>query len=215
MTEKTKLYQLICLFSPLSGQEECDKAAKDTEKWITDQAGSIRQSSKIERKALSYPIKKYLEAYYWIVDFSLPPESVQQLSQNLKMRSDVIRTLLVAEDAVKKAKPAAKPQAVEPLSNPFVAKVEPIDAAQPSVTPTAAPKPQNTVQQPAVPTVAPAPAEAAKKEEKPLTAAIKEAPTKAAPVPEPKKTSEPQKTARNEKAQIEDLDKKLEEILNQ
>lgn len=57
-------------------------------------AGIINEG-KLQKIRLSYPIKKETVAYFGYVYFSLSPESIKDLSSQLKLNSKVLRTIII------------------------------------------------------------------------------------------------------------------------
>jgi small subunit ribosomal protein S6 len=168
MTEDAKQYQMTCLFPPSLNQEQLDKAIQKIKQLIITQGGSFSQEKNptVQLKRIAYPINKHQEAFYAILNFSLPTQMMEVLAQQLNLENILIRYLITGQ-----AQPKAKidKEIKETIDyNKMVEKVESMSVQKKST---------------------PINPELSLKNEKPVSE-IKE------------------------KAEIEELDKKLEEILN-
>lgn len=201
MKKKTKSYQLTCLFSPLGGKEEAEKNIKQIQEWIVEQEGSIpkKETSDVVRKGLAYPVKKCQEAFYWNTRFLLPPKQVRKLRRKLEAEDNIIRCMII-EKKKTKVQPI-KETAKEVLDLKIVDKIEPL-TNQPvkpkddQVTPE-----KETHENPIV-------------QEKKAAFPTEEEITKETDDFIASQDTTPKHNP-DEKVQIEELDKKLEEILNQ
>ncbi|RMG95962.1 MAG: 30S ribosomal protein S6 [Chloroflexi bacterium] len=50
-------------------------------------------------RSLAYPIKKFTEGYYVLVETKMAPENVKELERNLEIAEDVLRYLVVRKDS--------------------------------------------------------------------------------------------------------------------
>jgi len=159
---------------------------------IKELGGEITADNIIGRQRLAYPIKQSFQGTYVSVEFNGEPQSIIKLDAQLRLMNEIIRHLII----VKKIKTAdeIKREAVidEELRKEREAELKKMEKqdARPFAKPIEAPA------TPAVVTEAPVAVEA--------TAEALDA----APVAEPVKES-----AKKEKVSLEDLDKKLDEIL--
>ncbi|MEA2113193.1 MAG: 30S ribosomal protein S6 [Patescibacteria group bacterium] len=194
MNEENKTYQLNCLLSPLLSPEELSKLVQKIKREITGQEGSLVgegvSAANPAKKRLAYPINKYQEAFFLNVDFVFPIQSVSQLKEQIASEENVIRCLIATK---KKQAPQ-----VEKTKDAF--DFEMIDKIEPLSTKEISPREEIT-----------------SKEE------IKKNEAKDAPLESKRPTEQeaalkkdiPVEKQAKEKVKIEELDKKLEEILNQ
>lgn len=162
MNQDTKQYQMIAVFPPTLNPEELKKNIEKVKEIITAYQGAILDSAEPQLKRLSYPINKYEEAFYSTINFSLSPESMEEINKQLNLEDNLIRHVITTyQESKAKSEPAMD-------YSKMVEKIEPI-----------------------------------KKEP------VKE------PEPEKEKPKEKKPVKKTPKAEIEDLDKKLEEILSE
>lgn len=128
MNPKTKSYQITCLFSPLLEQAKLNEIIQKIKQAIADLDGSISSLetetslANLIKKKLSYPIKKYQEAFYSSFQFLLPPKMLKQFQQRLDSEEDIIRYLITV-----KQKPKSK-GIKESFDFKLVDKIEPLSA---------------------------------------------------------------------------------------
>ncbi len=167
MNEDNKKYQIVMVFPPILEPKELEQEINKVKQIIASYQGTFSEekNSEPQLKKLSYPINKYEEAFYLTLNFSLPPQEMEEVNKQLNLEDNLIRFVITAYDETKD-----KPEQTVDYSK-MVEKIEPLATPR-------KPKPE------------------------PVLKAKEEAPEK-------KKSSE-----KSSKAEIEDLDKKLEEILN-
>ncbi len=171
MSEDTKQYQIVMVFPPILEPKQLEQIIGKIKQIITGYQGSFSEektASEPQLKKLSYPINKYKEAFYLTLNFSLPPQAIEEINKQLNLENDLIRYVITAYDETKIQPEQATDyskmvEKIEPLSIPRKDEPEPIL------------KPKDDLE------------------------AI------------PKKKTPVRKST---KAELEDLDKKLEEILN-
>jgi len=109
MTDQ-KQYQLTSIVSPLLDQAGLTELVQKIKKWISDLGGSLKEE-KITKRNLSYPVKKYEQAFYANLNFILSPTEIAELQKKLKLEENILRYLIVG----------LKPESIRP---------EPLDLAR-------------------------------------------------------------------------------------
>lgn len=167
MNQENKTYRLTCLFSPLLGLEELGKLVQEIKKEITDQEGFFigKEVSAVNliKKRLTYPIKKYQEAFFLNINFFLPAQLIEQFKKQITLKENIIRSLV----SIQKKEKVQEEKIEESFNFEMIDKVEPLSEERTKIK------------------------EIAPKEDLTERKSVKE------------------------KVKIEELDKKLEEILNQ
>lgn len=124
MNEDTKQYQIVMVFPPVLNPEQLSQAIEKVKQIITDQQGSFSsiEIPSAQLKRLSYPINKHQEAFYLTLGFSLPPQAIELLNQQLNLENDLIRHIITTQDQIK-----IRPKQKQTIDySEMIEKVEPI-----------------------------------------------------------------------------------------
>lgn len=187
-------YELLYLISNKFTEDEVKPIAEKIENIITTNGGQITYREDWGKKKLAYPIKHFVYGYYLLVEFDVEPLTLAKIERSIRMQHDVLRHQIVTR-AVRTIDLKEKPKQIffeEPKKEaPTTAKTAKPETAK--KTEEAAPVVAETV-------ATEAPAEKAA-EVKPAAEATEKA---------PKKTT---KAAKDSKASLEELDAKLDKIL--
>lgn len=108
-TKSTKqLYECLVLFKPHTDIDEMEGALKQFEKTLTDTyQGDITQQDRMGRKRLSYPIKKFKDAFMYVLLMKMPKNQVQGFRNWCLINDNIVRIAIVArdEELMKQRKP--------------------------------------------------------------------------------------------------------------
>ncbi|MDQ7028296.1 MAG: 30S ribosomal protein S6 [Ardenticatenia bacterium] len=152
--EDLRRYELYVVLRPDLEDEELTATVERLNGFITARDGLILSLQHLGRRRLAYPIKHHLEGYDLLYDLLLPPLGPAFVEQQMRLREEILRYLLVRRDDLPPLSPeelarhrAAVPaegdagkivaesdQAVESESPPS----EGTDSAAPAGEPTAA-----------------------------------------------------------------------------
>jgi small subunit ribosomal protein S6 len=95
-SEKTPHYEMIYIISNKYSEEELNKIIKKIDKLITDNSGKITYNENWGKKKLAYQIKGFKYGYYNLVEFDLKGEKLLKLNNSLRMETDIIRHQIVS-----------------------------------------------------------------------------------------------------------------------
>ena len=137
MPEKTqRQYELTFILSPNLGEEEISSFEQEIEKNIENLEGTLRKKGRLEKRSLSYPIKKFQSGYHLMVNFLFSPEKLEELYSALKHKKEILRYIItvVPEESsfvkdIKGKKPKKIPQA-EKIKKPKEEKPSPKKASK-------------------------------------------------------------------------------------
>lgn len=90
-------YEMVTIFQ--ADLEDHKVAVEEIEGVVRNLGGEIGKSSSWGKRRFAYPIQKQTEGFYAILSFSLDPAQVRELERLLKLRTQVIRHLVIATDA--------------------------------------------------------------------------------------------------------------------
>lgn len=89
-------YELVFIVAPTVEDGDALQAQVETVSGRVSQLGG--EISKVDiwgRRRLAYPIRKFNEGHYVLMNLLLPPESVASLERDLKISESVLRHLVV------------------------------------------------------------------------------------------------------------------------
>lgn len=94
MEEKdTKNYEFGFLLNGMLGDTEVIAVFDEIEKILSGFGAKILKKSEIERKALTYPIKKQKEAYFAFIHLEIDPEKINEVKNRFKYDANIVRYL--------------------------------------------------------------------------------------------------------------------------
>ena len=98
-------YELAFHLSSNLEEAEVQKTRQELEKSITSHGGSVSFAKDPEKTRLAYPISHQLNAFFGFFDFNLEsPESVQQIRDELRLNTNVLRFIILKIKEESKAK---------------------------------------------------------------------------------------------------------------
>lgn len=197
-------YELMFIISPKVKEADMRPAADQIQKMITAGGGKVIEELDWGKKKFAYPIKNYRHGFYYVLSFDTEPAAAKQLDNSLKQNDDLLRYLMIRLEtsAVKalteqKKRALAHPEEGEKETAENAGPAAQITPENPALAPVEAKPEHKTEKEPIVAIKTPA---------KPETTTV----TKIAPKEESSVSQEKQ-----EKAKLDELDKKLDEILDE
>lgn len=184
-----KTYELTYIIAPDITIEEAEAKSKEIENAIQSKEGVILKSDKPVAKTLSYQIKKFGSGFFAILEFQSEPEVMVQIKSDIEKDGKILRHLILVKNPARKLK--ERRQRIKPaLVVENIAKEVQKDAEK--VVEFVKEKIEKIL------------------EEKP--ASVKDS---GEARPEKKTTTRKKAEKSKEKAEMEDIDKKLDEILSE
>jgi small subunit ribosomal protein S6 len=89
-----KNYELVYVVRP-NADEETREAVLNKVKEVVGAAGEVAKVDVWGNKKLAYPIAKFTEGHYVLVNFSSAVDVPKELDRNLKINENVIRHMIV------------------------------------------------------------------------------------------------------------------------
>ncbi len=89
-----KNYELVYVVKP-NADEETKEAVLNKVKEVVATQGEVETVDTWGNKKLAYPIAKFTEGYYVLVNFKSGVEVPKELDRNLKINENVIRHMIV------------------------------------------------------------------------------------------------------------------------
>ncbi len=116
-------YEIALVINPDVPEKEVEKIAQETRDLLAGMQAAVA-STKVERRSLAYPIKRWTEAYYVFIECDAPGSMPQAIRHELRHREGLIRMGFVNKP-LQPEMPAPEPPAVEPAPAPEAEQFEP------------------------------------------------------------------------------------------
>ncbi|MCA9788863.1 MAG: 30S ribosomal protein S6 [Cyanobacteria bacterium HKST-UBA05] len=120
MSESPNLtnYECMVLFKPLADIDDMEGAIKAFETLLTDtHGGQIVEQDRVGRKRLSYPIKKFNDAFMYVALAKLPPSAIADIRALCRINDNILRLSVIARDEklleLRRQRQARMPQRTE------------------------------------------------------------------------------------------------------
>jgi small subunit ribosomal protein S6 len=136
-------YELVVVLSPTVGDEGFPATVERINGVITNNGGEIKNVDAWGRRRLAYPIRRNLEGFYAVTQFSAEPTAIRPLEANLDLAEDVLRHLVIKVEYVKPYEKKKKKTGAGATAA-SIAAPEQVPAA---VTPTPAPEPAAAIEE--------------------------------------------------------------------
>lgn len=120
-------YELLYIVSVKHTGEELQKIIDGVTKLIKDNNGTITKDDILGKLKLAYPIKKVYQGTYVVFEFDLPRQNLKEIDKQLKLMPEVLRHLIVAKKIKTKEEIEHEQQIQEKL---LKRKQEELDQAQ-------------------------------------------------------------------------------------
>lgn len=88
-------YEAMFLVKPDLSEEDKKNLFNQISEAVTKHNGKV-SSGNIwsEKRKLFFPLKRYREAIYYLMNFTLLPEAVKEISQAYKLNENILRVLI-------------------------------------------------------------------------------------------------------------------------
>jgi small subunit ribosomal protein S6 len=91
-------YEFVLVFSPQVSSENQKKLVNKLKKIIEEAKGKVEKINEWGRRELAYPIRKFTEGTYFLLDCNLPTDVPAELEKKIKLEEEVIRYLLIRKE---------------------------------------------------------------------------------------------------------------------
>ena len=88
-------YELVAIINPEVDEERMSKIMDRVTQSINSYGGVVEETKQWGRRRLAYPIKKFMEADYFLARFRLTPKSVKEFEGEISSSEDILRYLVV------------------------------------------------------------------------------------------------------------------------
>lgn len=186
---KKNYYQLTIHLNPQLKKEEIKEIKEELKEKLEKEKGKIIKTNDLKKTTLTFPIEDFKESFLWDLTVELPPNKISQFQANLKEKDQILRLMISKkpEEEIRKTTfdPSQKESKTETEAEPKPSQTEETQ------------EPEEEIEETEV-------EEKERKKEKKTETDEKTKQAKASEEPEEKK---------NEKVELEDIDDKLDDIL--
>lgn len=91
-------YELAFVIRPDLEDEAFDAVTEKVAGYIQATGGEVTKTDVWGRRRLAYPIRKYVEGYYVLMQAQMNANALTELERNLRLNEDVMRHLVVRLD---------------------------------------------------------------------------------------------------------------------
>lgn len=93
-------YEAMFIIKPDLSEEDKQGVFTQIGDIIAKNSGSVTQAQIwAERRKLAFPIKKYYEGLYYLLNFDAPTDSITQIKYLYKVNEDILRVLITAVES--------------------------------------------------------------------------------------------------------------------
>jgi small subunit ribosomal protein S6 len=87
-------YELMYIVRPIADEQALAAVKDKVEKIITAGSGEILRRDDWGKRRLAYPILRFTEGFYSVLQFNYPPPAVRDLERALQLTEEIIRFLI-------------------------------------------------------------------------------------------------------------------------
>ncbi len=91
-------YEMVFIIAPVVEDENVQEVVDRVDGWIKAGGGEVAKADLWGRRKLAYPIQRFSEGTYVLLNIRLAPTALGELERNIKLDTNIIRYLLVRID---------------------------------------------------------------------------------------------------------------------
>jgi len=88
-------YELMYIVRPTADEQTLAAVNEKVEKLIAGSGGEITHRDDWGKRRLAFPISKFTEGFYILLQFNFPPTAVRNLERSLTLTEEILRHLVV------------------------------------------------------------------------------------------------------------------------
>ncbi len=108
-----KAYEGVFIFPPEAAGDGHKTQLKSLEDLIAKFQGAVVQKNEWGKRPLGYPLRKFREGYFVVVDFEMPTSQAVEFRKGLELQEDIMKYMNTTK---KEAKPEKKPAVKAPAA---------------------------------------------------------------------------------------------------
>lgn len=87
-------YELMYIVRPTLDEQALATVNEKVDRFVTTAGGQVLKREDWGKRRLAYPIAKFTEGFYSVLQLKLAPTMVRDLERNLKLTEEVLRYLV-------------------------------------------------------------------------------------------------------------------------
>ncbi len=87
-------YELMYVVRPTVDEQALAAVKEKVEKFVTNASGEITNRNDWGKRRLAYPIQKFTEGFYTVLQFNVAPTAVRDLERSLQLTEEIMRYLV-------------------------------------------------------------------------------------------------------------------------
>ncbi|MDP8260582.1 MAG: 30S ribosomal protein S6 [Candidatus Gygaella obscura] len=92
-------YEAIYILKPNLSKEQLDAQINHLKELVTNEKGEIKEASFWqEKRKLAYPIKKFQEGVYYLIQFDADPSLIAKLRKSYRLNENILRYLIIKKE---------------------------------------------------------------------------------------------------------------------
>jgi small subunit ribosomal protein S6 len=94
-----KKYEALLIIKPTLSEEERENLFTQVQEAVTKNSGSVLSAAVwAEKKKFYFPIKKFTEGLYYLLNFSAEPLSIKDIKHTYNLNEGILRVLITRQD---------------------------------------------------------------------------------------------------------------------
>jgi small subunit ribosomal protein S6 len=94
------LYELVYIVRPTADEQALAAVNDKVNKFVALSGGSVVKRDDWGKRVLAYPILKFTEGFYSVLQFDMPASAVRDLERSLGLTEQVLRHLVVRAETL-------------------------------------------------------------------------------------------------------------------
>ena len=103
-----EVYEAVFIFPPESAAEARKSQLKSLDDLFAKFQGEIIQKTEWGKRPLGYPVRKFREGYFLLVDYKMDPARATEFRKALELQEELLKFMNCVKDIKKETKAAAK-----------------------------------------------------------------------------------------------------------
>lgn len=91
-------YEMMFIVKSANEETKVKKIAEEIEKLAKENKAKVTEFKELGLKKLAYPIKKEINGYYYVMNFTAPVEAIKELNRKISINENILRHLIIKEE---------------------------------------------------------------------------------------------------------------------
>ena len=91
-------YELMYLVQPTADEERLVAISERLQQSVTSLGGTVDKAGPALRRRLAYPIGRFRDGQYSVLEFKLPADQSREFERVIKLTEDILRHLIIRRD---------------------------------------------------------------------------------------------------------------------